>query len=68
MKKLINWAEKKIRKMSICTFGLTKAVLILFGIIVGAYISTFVRQHIWYFAALFAALYAALLCVLLKKK
>ncbi|MCX6709997.1 MAG: hypothetical protein NTV63_03545 [Candidatus Woesearchaeota archaeon] len=68
MKKLMNWAEKKIRKMSIWTFGLVKAVLVLLGIIVGAYISTFVRHYILYFAALFAVLYAALWCVLFKKK
>lgn len=65
---LFKWAEKKIRKLSIWDFSLVKTALIIFGIIVGAYISTFVKQHVWYFIAVFVLLYAIVLYRVFKKK
>jgi len=46
---LLNWFESKIQKLNFWEFGLVKTVLILFGIIIGAYISLFVKDNLWYF-------------------
>ena len=66
--KLLSWAEKKIRKLTIWDFSIVKVVLIIFGIIIGAYISTFVKQYVWCFVGVFVILYALLLYNLFKKK
>jgi len=66
--KLLTWAKKKIRKLTIWDFSIVKAALIIFGIIIGAYVSTFVKQYVWYFVGIFVILYALLLYRLFKKK
>jgi putative Mn2+ efflux pump MntP len=52
---------EKARRMTAWDYGVFKAVLITFGIIVGAYVSDLVRQYAWYFAAVFAALFGILI-------
>ena len=54
---MISWAEKKIKKMTFWDMTLTKFTAMFFGLIIGAYISGFVRQHIWLFLILFIAGY-----------
>ncbi|RLG14367.1 MAG: hypothetical protein DRN66_02270 [Candidatus Nanohalarchaeota archaeon] len=64
---LIEWSEKKIRKLTIWDFALIKIVLVLFGIVIGAYFSTFVRAHVWHFCSVFIVLYAVLIYRVFKK-
>jgi putative Mn2+ efflux pump MntP len=52
----IAYLMEKAHRMTAWDYGVFKAVLITFGIIIGAYVSDFVRLYIWYFAAVFAAL------------
>ena len=60
--------EEKIHKLTLWDMYLIKIVLIIFGIIIGAYISTFVKQYLWYFVGAFVMLYAILLYRFFKKK
>ena len=47
MMNLIASMERRIQKMTFWDITLTKTVTILFGVIVGAYISEFVKHYIW---------------------
>jgi hypothetical protein len=53
---LIQWAEGKTKALGIWDIGILKIYCVLFGIIVGAYISGFVRQHVWWFVVPVAVL------------
>jgi uncharacterized membrane protein YfcA len=57
---LIAYLMEKARRMTAWDYAVFKGVLITLGIMIGAYLSAFVRQHIWYFAALFGALFGVL--------
>ncbi|MGE0793040.1 MAG: hypothetical protein AB7V77_02555 [Candidatus Woesearchaeota archaeon] len=67
MKKLENWFNKKIKKVTFWNFALIKTCLIIFGIIIGAYISNFVKTFIWYWIAVFAILYIWIIIRFFKK-
>ena len=54
---MIDWSEKKIRKMTFWDMALTKCTCIFLGLILGVYVHVFVRQHIWLFLILFIAGY-----------
>jgi len=58
---LMSWTEKKIHGMTLWDFAIFKIALALFGVIIGAYISLFVKQYLWYFIAVFVILYAILI-------
>ena len=66
--KLIKWAEKKIKKLTIKEFALIKLVLILVGMIIGAYLSAFVKQYILFFITVAVLGYAMIFYTLLGKK
>ena len=65
---LLKYSEKKIRNLTVWDFGLVKILLALFGIIIGAYISAFVKQNVWYFGGAFVVLYPIVLYRVFKKK
>jgi len=65
---LLSYSEKKIRNLTVWDFGLVKILLALFGIIIGAYISAFVKEHVWYFGGAFVVLYPIALYRVFKKK
>jgi putative Mn2+ efflux pump MntP len=65
---LIRWSEETIRKLSLWDFAVVKMVLILFGMLIGAYISDFVKQYVWYFAGVFVVLYGILIYKIFMKK
>jgi len=44
------WAESRSQALTIWDTGLLKTYCVLFGIIVGAYASSFVTTHVWWFA------------------
>jgi len=46
---LIQWAEERTRALSLWDIGVLKIYCVLFGMIVGAYVSSFVRQQVWWF-------------------
>ncbi len=64
---LMKWTGKKIKKLSVWDFALMKTALILFGIIIGAYIAGFTRQNIWWFIGVFVVSYAILFYKIFKK-
>ena len=67
-KKLYKWSEKSIKKInSVWDMAIFKLCMASFGVIVGAYISGFVKQYIAIFAALFIVTYAWLLYKIFKK-
>ena len=48
---LIQWAEERHKALSIWDIGVLKVYCVLFGMIVGAYVPTFVRGNVWWFVA-----------------
>ncbi len=58
---MIQWAEKKTRALNIWDIGVLKMYCALFGVIVGAYISAFVQEHVGWFAVTVVIL-GAVLC------
>lgn len=48
---LIQWAESKTNGLTIWDIGALKIYCVLFGVIVGAFASTFVQEHLWWFVA-----------------
>jgi len=59
--------EEKIKKLTMCDFALLKTILIIAGIVIGAYISLFVKQYVWWFVAVFVIGYVVLLYRMFKK-
>ena len=48
---VFQWAERKTSAMTIWDIGVLKVYCVLFGVIVGAYLSLFVREHVLWFVA-----------------
>ena len=48
---VIQWAEQRTKALSVWDIGVLKTYCVLSGIIVGAYLSSFVKQHVWWFVA-----------------
>ena len=46
---LIQWAEERTRALNIWDIGILKIYCVLFGMIVGAYASSFVRNQVGWF-------------------
>lgn len=53
---LIKWSNEMTKKFDLWDIAALKLYCTIFGIIIGAYISSFVKQHIIVFIALFALL------------
>ena len=51
MNSLFNWAENVIQDFNIWDIAVMKLCLFSIGLIVGAYISVFVKKRIWWAAA-----------------
>lgn len=47
---VIQWAEERTEALNTWDIGILKIYCVLFGMIVGAYVSSFVRDHVWWFA------------------
>ena len=47
--KIFDWAEERTQALTIWDIGILKAYCGLFGMILGAYLSTFVKAHVWWF-------------------
>jgi hypothetical protein len=48
---VFQWAERRAKGLTIWDIGALKIYCVLFGVIVGAYLSTFVRQQVLWFVA-----------------
>jgi len=46
---ILEWAEQRTSAMTIWDVGVLKIYCVLFGVIVGAYISTLVKENLWWF-------------------
>lgn len=46
---ILQWAEKKTKGMTFWDIGILKVYCVLFGVIVGAYLSSFVRENVVWF-------------------
>jgi len=46
---VIQWAEGRAKSLNLWDIGVLKIYCVLFGMIVGAYVSSFVRDHVWWF-------------------
>ena len=64
---LMKWMEKKIRKMSTWDMAMTKIALISFGMMVGAYWSSFVRPYVTTLLIIWAVLYIIIAYRFFKK-
>lgn len=47
----IQWAESRSRALSVWDTGVLKIYCVLFGAVVGAYVSSFVQRNVWWFIA-----------------
>lgn len=47
--KLLRWAERRAKALTVWDLGVLKVYCVLFGMIVGAYFSSFVREEVWWF-------------------
>ena len=64
--KIIEWAEERFRRFTVWDIGVFKTALVVFGLIIGAYVADFVKQYVWYLGALFVLLYAYLVYRMLR--
>ena len=49
---VFRWAERKTKGLTLWDIGVLKVYCVLFGVIVGAYLSAFVREQVlWFIAA-----------------
>lgn len=46
---ILEWAEQRTGAMTIWDVGVLKIYCVLVGVIVGAYLSTFVKENLWWF-------------------
>lgn len=48
---VIRWVERRTEALTVWDIGVLKIYCVLFGMIAGAYLSSFVRQEVWWFVA-----------------
>ena len=53
---IIEWAERRTNALNIWDIGVLKIYCALFGMIVGAYLSSFVKQNVWWFVVVVVVL------------
>jgi uncharacterized membrane protein YfcA len=59
--KLVDVVMKKARQMTIFDYSVFKTMLLVLGMIIGAYCASFVKEYIVYFWITFAVLYILLI-------
>ncbi len=65
--KLINWADSKISKMNVWDIGFLKLLLLIVGMIIGAYISEIVLANIFIFVGAAVSLYLLIMFKFFRK-
>jgi uncharacterized membrane protein YoaK (UPF0700 family) len=61
LKKCMKWAKKTVKRMTLLDISLLKTSVLLIGIIIGAFISEFVKQYIWWFTSIAIVTYVLLI-------
>jgi hypothetical protein len=61
-----DWINSKVQAQNIWDIGVLKFFVVTVGIIMGAYISDFVIQNIWYFAVISIILFILLIYRFIK--
>ncbi|MFH0867919.1 MAG: hypothetical protein V1831_01280 [Candidatus Woesearchaeota archaeon] len=64
---IMNWYNKKLKKLNIWDIGALKTYCLLTGIVIGAYIPGFVNQYFWILIAIIAVLMVKLMYKVFKK-
>ncbi len=54
--RLIDWAQDRSESMTLGDIGVLKVTATLFGILVGAYLASFVTRNVWWFVAVLVVL------------
>ena len=65
---IIEWVNLKVKAQNLWDIGILKIFCAIVGIILGAYISNFVKQYVWWFVAISIVLYILLMYRFLKAK
>jgi hypothetical protein len=65
---LMKWADSIVKKMGVWDVAALKLYVAIFGVVLGAYISVFVKQYVWYFVAVFLVLMVRMLYIVFGKK
>jgi len=58
---MLGWANQRLKALTIWDIGVLKFLMAVFGMIVGACIAAFVKEHIWWFVAVGVLLWAFLI-------
>ena len=64
---IVQWAKERTKNLSMWDISLLKLYCAIFGIVVGAYISDFVKQYVYIFIIAFVLLGIGLAYKFLKK-
>ena len=64
--RFIDWVNSKVQAQNIWDIGILKFFVVTVGIILGAYISNFVIQNIWYFVIISIILFILLMYRFIK--
>ena len=64
--KLMTWLQEKVRNFTLWDITIFKLALVIFGIIIGAYIANYVQENLMYFIVAFVILYGYLLYRMFK--
>lgn len=60
MNKLLNWANRALKKMTVRDAGMLKVLLLLIGMVLGAFFPLFVKHYLYFFVAVIVILWAIL--------
>jgi hypothetical protein len=60
MKKLMNWANRALKKMTVRDAGMLKVLLLLIGMILGASFPLFVNYYLYFFITVIVVLWVIL--------
>ena len=64
--RFIDWVNSKVQAQNIWDIGILKFFVVTVGIILGAYISNFVIQNIWFFVIISIILFILLMYRFIK--
>ena len=65
---IIQWANRKIKSYNAWDIGVLKIFCVIAGMILGAYISNFVIQYLWWFIVIGLVLFILLVYKFFKAK
>jgi len=58
---IIKWSNQKIKSYSVWDIGVLKIFCVIAGMILGAYVSSFVKQYLWWLIIIGIILFVFLL-------